>query len=109
MVTKLEMAIGWMLLLLHEKLKKLRRNREVSDLEAILSDRSMKWVRSKSCPAKDKVGFAEAIGWVHGAAHALGIPVGDFVAQLFDQDENDEAQRLGLVAKYSSHARGSDE
>jgi hypothetical protein len=108
MVTRLEMAIAWFLLLLHQKLHKLRKNLEDSQLEAILTDESMKWIKSKACAPKHKLEFAQMNGAVNGGARALGVPVGDFVTQLFDQDENDDAMVLGLIAKHSARARGSN-
>jgi hypothetical protein len=106
MVTRLEMAIAWFLLLLHQKLHSLRKRLEDSQLEAILADESMKWIRSTACAPKHKLEFAQMNGAVHGAARALGVSVDEFVTQLFDQGENDEAMVLGLIAKHSARARG---
>ena len=106
---RLRVNIGMLMIECHERIKKLRTLVKGPELEAILSDRSLKWVRSKKCPQNRAAAFAEAIGFIHGGARALGICELGLVTQLLDKDENEDAEVLGTVAKYAVAFRPNSE
>jgi len=93
----------------HDRVKRLRGLAENADLEEILGDSSLKWVRSKKCPSKHAAVFAEAVGYIHGAARALGIAPSELAAQLLDEDGREDAEILGTVAQYANAWRTNPE
>ena len=98
---RLKTNICMLVMLAYDRIDKLRALALDADLQEILGDRTLKWVRSKKCPSKHALAFAEAVGFIHGAARALGIMPFDLVTQLLDNDEREDAEILGLVAQYA--------
>jgi hypothetical protein len=84
-----------------DRIEKLRTLVADADLEKILCDSCLKWVRSKKCPQKHAPAFAEAVGFIHGAARVLGIMPCELVLKLLDKDEGEDAEVLGVVAQYA--------
>jgi len=85
----------------YDHIEKLRALATDADLEQILGDPTLKWVRSKKCLDKHALAFAEAVGFIHGAARALGIMPCDLATQLLNKDEREDAEVLGVVAQYA--------
>jgi hypothetical protein len=85
----------------HDRIEKLRPLAADVDMEQVLGDRTLKWVRSKKCPDKHAIAFAEAVGFIHGAARALGIMPCELATQLLNKDESEDAEVLGVVAQYA--------
>jgi len=107
-VTRQEVAICWLVMTLCPQVEKLQRIAKDEDLAAILTDKALRWVRSSKCSPRHKAEFFKVAGYVSGAAHALDI-VEEFVSQLLEEDENEDAALLGAVAKYAQKWRRSEE
>ena len=86
----------------YDHIEKLRALAPDADLEKILGDRTLKWVGSKKCPDKHALAFAEAVGFIDGAARALGIMPCDLAAQMLNKDDREDAEVLGLLAQYAT-------
>lgn len=101
-----EGAICMLMADLSTEIEKLKRISKDENLAAILADKSLKWVRSR-CPPKHRARFFRAAGYVCGAARALNLSVTEFVGQLLDEDDNEDAEIIGAVAKYAKLWRES--
>jgi hypothetical protein len=108
-VTRQERAICWLMTTLCPQVEKLQRIAKDEDLAEILTDKAFRWVRSEKCPPKHKAEFFKVAGYVLGAAQALDVCVVEFVSQLLDEDENEDAEIIGAVAKYAKKWRRSEE
>ena len=107
MISPQERRICMLMMHAHDEIKKVTKLAGTKDLAEILGDPKLKWVNSKKCPQKHRLIFATAAGFMSGAAHALGVCSVEFIAQLLDEDENEEALLIGAVAKYAKSWRAT--
>ena len=105
MISPQERRICMLMMHAHDEIKKVTKLAGTEDLAEILGDPKLKWVNSNKCPQKHRVTFASAAGFMSGAAHSLGVCVTEFIAQLLDEDENEDALVIGAVAKYAKSWR----